>query len=269
MKPTIMILSSTHLDNPGLDAFNLKMDDVLTPKRQGEIEYLVEQLKPFRPTKIAVEQDPSRNAEINSNFQDYLNGTYKLQRSEVDQIGFRLAKQVGLSQVFCVDHFRRDDPMIHLDEVDVNLVDCHKFAKEHNQEQFLPNIEDYVDTDVKTHQGKDGETWIEPTKYELLIDMYRKLNQPEGRRADHQIYLQMSKIGISDQYIGANWVGHLWYARNLKIYVNLTRITEATDDRILLIIGAGHTYLIQQFLEESGDYNVECPLKYLDTEDTN
>ncbi|MYF99974.1 hypothetical protein F4212_12715 [Candidatus Poribacteria bacterium] len=263
MKPTIMILSSTHLDNPGIDAFNLKMDDVLTPTRQGEIEYLVEQIIPFNPTKIAVEQDPLRNAEINNNYQDYLNGTYKLQRWEVDQIGFRLAKQVGHSQVYCVDHFRRDDPMLNLDKVDINLVDCQKFAKEYNQEHFLPNIEDYVDTDAKTHQGKDGETWIEPTKYVTLIDMYRKLNQPARSRADHQIYLRTSKIGMSDQYIGANWVGHLWYARNLKIYVNLTRITEAADERILLIIGAGHTYLIQKFLEESGDYNIECPLKYL------
>ena len=39
----------------------------------------------------------------------------------------------------------------------------------------------------------------------------------------------------------------------MKIYVNLTRITESADDRILLIIGAGHVYLIQQFLEESAE----------------
>ena len=49
----------------------------------------------------------------------------------------------------------------------------------------------------------------------------------------------------------------------MKIYVNLTRITESADDRILLIIGGGHVYLIQQFLEESGDYIIESPLKYL------
>ena len=50
------------------------------------------------------------------------------------------------------------------------------------------------------------------------------------------------------------------------IFVNLTRITESADDRILLIIGAGHVFLVQQYLEDSGDYIVESPLKYLKTE---
>ena len=58
-KPTIMILGSGHLANPGMhDAFNFKTDDVLAPKRQREIEQLVEQLKAFKPTKIAIEIDP-------------------------------------------------------------------------------------------------------------------------------------------------------------------------------------------------------------------
>ena len=56
-KPTIMILGSTHLANDGLDVYNTKMDDVRTPKRQREIKQLVEQLREFKPTKIALERD--------------------------------------------------------------------------------------------------------------------------------------------------------------------------------------------------------------------
>ena len=59
-KPTIMILGSTHLANDGLDVYNTKMDDVRAPKRQREIEQLVEQLKEFKPTKIALERDEKR-----------------------------------------------------------------------------------------------------------------------------------------------------------------------------------------------------------------
>lgn len=79
----------------------------------------------------------------------------------------------------------------------------------------------------------------------------------------------MSQIGTGNQYPGANWVGNYWYPRNLKVFVNLTRITESADDRILLVIGAGHTFLVQQFLEDSGDYIIESSLKYLKTEDAN
>ena len=59
-KPTIMILGSEHLANPGMDSFNRKMDDVLAPKRQREIKQLVTQLQAFQPTKIALEADPSQ-----------------------------------------------------------------------------------------------------------------------------------------------------------------------------------------------------------------
>ena len=97
--------------------------------------------------------------------------------------------------------------------------------------------------------------------------MYIQDNDPESIRKDHQEYLRfIARVGLSDEYPGANWLSHYWYDRNLKIFVNLTRITESADDRIMLIIGAGHTYLIQQFLEESGDYIVESPLKYLNAD---
>ncbi len=268
-KPTIMILGSTHLANDGLDAFNTKMDDVRAPKRQREIDQVVEQLKEFKPTKIALERDEkTQGAETQTEYQGYLKGTYELKRNEHDQIGFRLAKQMEHSQLYCVDYridYRKDDPIIPFDEFDFALVDYRGFAKENNQEHLLPSPSD----EGKWTQDEEGRTWIEPEKYISIYDMYIQDNEPEGLREDHQQYMQwIARIGLGDQYPGANWLSHYWYDRNLKIYVNLTRITESADDRILLIIGAGHVYLIQQFLEESGNYIIESPLKYLDAEET-
>ena len=264
MKPTIMILGSSHLANPGMDGSNPKIDDMLAPKRQREIEQLVQQLRGFKPTKLAFEEDFSRTAEVNTTYQDYLKGTYELKRHESDQIGFRLAKQMGHPKVYCVDYFRNyseePDGFFPAD-FDWDLVSPDKFAKAHNQEHLMgqpPTAEG------KVTQDADGTIWIEPEKYEPIIDMYRRLNQSEGIRADHQEYLRIARVGLGDQYPGANWVGRLWYTRNLKIFVNLTRITESADDRILLIIGAGHVFLVQQFLEDSGDYIIESPLKYLE-----
>ena len=94
-----------------------------------------------------------------------------------------------------------------------------------------------------------------------MIEEYRRLNQDEGIRADHQKYLVIARIGLQDQYVGADWVQY-WYGRNLKIFVNLTRITESDDDRILLIIGSGHVRLLQQFVEDSAYFFLESPLKY-------
>lgn len=260
-KPTVMILGSNHLANPGMDVYNTKMDDVLAPKRQREIEQLVTQLKAFRPTKVAIEADERFDAQINANYHDYLEGTYQLKRGEGNQIGFRLAKQMGHPKMYCVDYW--PERWLILEKIDDHLIDRYGFAEAHGQEHFLrpPPV-----NKGKIVKDEDGTTWIEPEKYQSIIEMYIQNNEPEGRRADHREYLRSARVGLGDQYPGANWVAHSWYARNLKIFVNLTRITESDDDRILLIIGAGHVYLVQQFLEESGDYIIETPLDYLSSE---
>ena len=265
-KTTIMILGSSHLANPGMDGTNYKMDDVLAPKRQREIEQLVKQLSEFKPTKLAFEIDFSRTAEINAIYQDYLKGTYELKRHESDQIGFRLAKQLGHSKVYCVDYFRssKENP-IFKGGIESGLIDRGAFAKKHNQRHLFGS---HPGSPGKVTRDEDGTVWIEPEEYEPVTDMYIRINQPERSRADQRAYLHDARIGLDDQYPGANWLAHIWYARNLKIFVNLTRITESAADRILLIIGAGHVFLVQQFLEDSGDYIVESPLDYLSSEET-
>ena len=264
-KPTVMILGSPHLANPGADVYNTKIDDVLTPKRQDEISELVRLIKAYQPTKIALEQDEkTHGAEIQRNYQGYLKGTYELKRWEVDQIGFRLAKQMGHSKVYCVDYLPKQNPFF-TDDFDWDLIDYPKFAETHDQKHLLP----FGPTEGKITKDEKGATWIESEKYAPIIDMYIQSNEPAGLRKSRQFYLRIARIGLDNQYPGANWLAHDWYARNLKIFVNLTRITESADDRIILIIGDGHVYLVQQFLEESGDYIVESPLKYLKTEDAN
>ena len=257
-KATVMILGSGFFTNPRINRFNYKVDDVLAPKRQSEMEQLVTQIKEFRPTKIAVYADESHDAELNANYQGYLEGSYEPTRRLEDQIGLPLAKQMEHSKLYCVADWPEHRPI--LDNIDDGLLDYDAFAEEHNQEDLLPSISS---NDEKIRQSADGTLWVERVGYEPLIDMYIRINEPEKLRADHQSYLRTARVGLKDQYPGANWVAHWWYAHNLKNFVNLTRITESNDDRILLIIGAGHVYLIQQFLEDSGDYIVESPLQYL------
>ena len=70
MKPTIMILGSLHMANPDVNTISFDTDDVLAPKRQRELQQLVEQLARFRPTKIAIEVDTSLDAKINAQYQE-------------------------------------------------------------------------------------------------------------------------------------------------------------------------------------------------------
>ncbi len=258
-KPIVMILGTYHMANPGVNTFDIEADDVTNSKRQRELRQLIEKLARFNPTKIAVEVDTNHDAKIETLYRDYLNGTYQQNRSEFDQICLPLAKKLQHPKIYCVDWFEMNPDPPEVDDVE-------SFAKGHNQSALLEKA--YAmgqglaqePTQILTELQESGS----------VIDMLRFLNQEDTIRAMHEINhfptLIVAQIGAGDQYIGLNSLLD-WYERNLKIYVNLTRITESADERILLIIGAGHTFLVQQFLEESGDYIVESPLKYLKTED--
>jgi hypothetical protein len=246
-KPTIMVLGTYHMANPGRDVVNVKADDVLTPKRQREIEQLVELLKNFKPTKIAVEVASEKEAELQVKYQNYLNGSYQLGQGEGEQIGFRLAKKMGHNKVYPVDWNK-------MPPVDIATIDYESFAETSNQKALLEG--------AYSKGRRDAAKWEETQKTASVIDLLRSGNQDENIREGHKVYFTIAQIGFGDQYIGANWV-QCWYGRNLKIFVNLTRITESPDDRILLVIGSGHLRPLQHFNEESGYYIWESPLKYL------
>lgn len=113
-KPTLMILGSGHLANWGADRINYRMDDVLAPKRQAELQALADQLAQFKPTKIAVEVDERWEAKLQEEYNGYLKDSFQLEPHEIHQIGFRLAKDMGHPKVYCVDYFR-DDPIVRDD----------------------------------------------------------------------------------------------------------------------------------------------------------
>src|SRR6478736_4388739 len=95
----VLVVGTYHMSNPRLDAVNVTADDVLAPKRQHEIEQLAAKLATFRPTKVAVEIPYGRDSVSNSLYQRYLAGTHALDRTEMQQLGFRIAKAAGLPRI--------------------------------------------------------------------------------------------------------------------------------------------------------------------------
>ena len=114
--------------NPGKDMYNLQVDDVRSPRRQAEIVAFVENLKGFHPTKIALEvllDDP----QANRHYQDYLADKCTLSASESEQVGFRLAKELGHKQVYPIN-VMGDFPFDPVAE----------FAKKKGKEQLLNDM---------------------------------------------------------------------------------------------------------------------------------
>ncbi len=100
--PQILVLGTYHMANPGHDLGNIQADDVRSAKRQQEIAELMTVLKKFNPTKIAIEDDVTSNA-APSQYANYLASKYELSRNEIDQIGYRLAKELGHGKISPID----------------------------------------------------------------------------------------------------------------------------------------------------------------------
>lgn len=246
IKPTLLVLGTYHMGTPGNNVVNGNVDDISSPERQQQIVQLVEKLKSFQPTKIVLECDLEDDAKTQEKYDQYRSGTYPLSKNETDQLGFRLAKELAQKKVYCVDWSDFwDDPAINV----------WKYAsKDAELDGFLKG----VDGNLK----KEADAEADKLFTLPVTDQLAFLNQPLQIEKSHKTYFDYLRIGRGKAYAGANYVSW-WYRRNLTILANIIRITDAPDDRILVIYGAGHAKLLTQFASESGFYFVDSPAKYL------
>jgi hypothetical protein len=246
-RPAMLIVGTPHFGNPGADILNQKIEDVLAPRRQQEIEALVERLAAFRPTRVAVEWGIGGQDRLDKRYVDYRAGRYALSRNEIDQIGLRLAARLGLDRVDAVD-WNEDPPGEEKDYDFFAYMEAHGTKGEFEARRAVQQAE--MDAESAEMRCTSVSDWL------------RGLNSAAYRDESHQPYYDYAMIGDAVAYPGATWVGH-WYARNLRIFANLVRLAGKPEDRVLVIYGAGHGFLLDQFARESGAFTLADPLEYL------
>ena len=75
--------------------------------------------------------------------------------------------------------------------------------------------------------------------------------------------MKLALASVNDYYLGIDWLANYWYRRNLIIFNNVKQLVDHSNERILVIYGAGHKYLLDQFFEDSGKFNVQSITDYL------
>lgn len=231
-KPHVMILGTYHMANPGLDIANVKADDVTTPKRQKEIADVVSELAKFKPTKIVLEA-PLNDEAIQSNYHNYLNGSYELKKNERDQLGFRLAKQLGHSNVYPVD-VQGDFPF---DAVQ-------KFAQSHNRQKEMEQAMGEMMKEVDKING-----WL---KSGTILQTLKHMNSASEIANGQALYMKLANFSAKDDYAGPDLLA-AWYQRNIRIWSNIRSLITSPDERVLVIYGAGHSYWFERNVLDSGD----------------
>ena len=226
----VLVLGVYHMANPGRDIFNTKADDVLADKRQQEIRQLAQVLRKFQPTKIAIEADVW-SQRVPREYSDYLAGKYTLTRNEIDQIGYRLAKEMGHKAIYPVDV----DGEFPFQRV-VN------YAKASGRSKELEAMMNEIGGMVKAQ-----------TDYlasHSILETLLYMNADTKVADDVGFYFREAHFGEPGDWAGADLVAD-WYRRNMRIYSNIVRLIDSPHERILVIYGAGHLgWLRQQFAND-------------------
>lgn len=244
-KVEVLTLGSFHFAFQNLDLIKTTTDeqiDVLAPKYQKEIEDIVVRIAKFKPTIIAIEKDPEKQAKYDSLYDQYLQGHYNLKRGEEEQIGFRIAKMMHLKRLNCVNAWGTDYEALNKVLEGKDTMENKRFM--YYFRQCADTLKRYFPKPIFKSKG---------IKAELI-----QKNDPQNIKSDLGTYL----IGIfkyettDNKFFGPDFVTGWWFNRNLRIFRNIQKINTTPADRVLVIFGAGHMTLLNSFFDASPEYQL-------------
>ncbi|MNF01041.1 hypothetical protein D3C80_1999720 [compost metagenome] len=81
-------------------------------------------------------------------------------------------------------------------------------------------------------------------------------NKKTANEDNIQWYLEVAnRTGNPDDFTGASLVSN-WYKRNLYMYSLVQKLTESTDNKIMVLLGAGHAAMLREFLAHDPEFEI-------------
>jgi hypothetical protein len=243
LQTDVLTLGAFHFAFPNKDAratADSARIDVLDPAHQQEIEDIVRRLSRFRPTMIAIERDPAAQPHVDSLYQRYVEGEYRLGAGEEEQIGFRLAKLFGLKQVHCVNDWGAAYENVARilsgrDSAGLERFEDYYYHNPDSAKKFFPG-------DVFRSEG-------------ILAELRSKNDEDHVRKDLGNYLVGIFKYETDDQrFLGTDFESGRWFNRNLRIFRNIQRLGATPSDRLLVIFGAGHLNLLNVLFDASPEY---------------
>ncbi len=240
-RPQLLLLGVFHFRDAGLDDHKPQHGfDILSERRQEELGDVLDRLRELGPTRIAVERRLGVEDELNAEYTSYRRGELELGAHEIHQIGFRLADSLGHERLYAIDAPGHD----MIGDWDV----------------WFRKIEEYGQGDLENDWAEEYRKlalWEDQLIDEIpLLSSLRYHSSAERARISHGMYLVgNAKAGRGDDYLGPDSRTR-WYNRNLRIFHNIQRIPAGPEDRILVIIGAGHLPILRFCADSAPDYRL-------------
>lgn len=235
----VMILGTFHFTGGGQDLINPAVDDFLAPKRQAEIREVLEKLHAYAPDKIMLELDLQYQDAFNQRYSDYLDGKHELGVNEREQLGMRLAARLNHKRLYAIDFD--------------NFLDfrgAQAAAEELGQQHLLDAME------------------VELTKIRASVESKKELSIRErlirantASEFNHHFYMRVAQMGSVENPQGALQI-LTWWERNLVMFARTAQYAEP-GDKVLIIVGAGHNYILNEFFSSAEGFRLVSPVDYL------
>lgn len=215
------------------------VDDMRSPRRQAELEALTAGLAEYRPTKVLLELPYAEADAINAEYSAYLRGKRELTGNEREQIGWRLAAELGHERIYPVDIM-------------------HKWWEKglETNPRLAPLWTEHIEAGRKAASG-----FTEQLATSTVAELLAPRNTPDKQRRIEHYLTTYARMVDGDDYSGADLGGN-WYHRNLRIYANILRVAEP-GDRLFVLYGGSHVPLFWHLFTESGEFEIDDPLPYL------
>ena len=261
----VMLLGTVHLDNPGLDEHNPGVGDVLTPERQAELRDLTERLADWDPDRIAIERPYEDREAVNAVYEAFRSDARAYDedqelpslrsgaggepddeiRSEVVQIGFRLADKLDHDHVYPVDA-----PMA-LGNDGLEALEDRGFRPEEKVDRSLPDPEWFV--------RETEDRFADST----LVEFLRWQNRETRLRFNHDHMFDRGVRWGEGDTLGGPRSPATWYDRNIQMVHYVWRALQEGDDRVFFLVGSGHVRVLRHLFREAPMFCPVSPIPYL------
>ena len=244
-QPTIFLVGTFHFAYYNFDAHKTSKEnqvDILSDRKQKEIQELLEYIYKFEPTKIAVESGPITGY-LMKRYEAYKKGERKLGKDEIEQIGFRLLDKFKLDTLYGInDQGLYGDLYDSKDSLTLRPI-LDSISKDYDYKSDDPISKLY-----KEFYSENDNLARKMT----LLDYFKYRNSDKVLDRGFGAYLNGDfKL---DNKRGADFMALEWYSRNLRIYRHIQQITKSPEDRILVIMGWGHITVLKHLFECSPEY---------------
>lgn len=224
MKPQIMIIGSHHYRE---NFSSSEPNEVFLNSLETLRKYLIN----FQPSRVCIELEKDIQDTVDEYYSHY--DPSKFYKNESYDLGFYIGKHLNLKSILAIDRMGDND-----DSTD--LSSAYEWAKE-NDEHFIQRIKDSQSFHSNLRELNDA--------YQMTLE----LNKPVNYKRDEELYGHMMLLG-EDWKNSIPWLSW-WYKRNMIMVNNITEDLDDTD-KVIVIVGSDHVYILKQMLESSNTFNV-------------